>query len=92
MGMVESRRPWKSMMLMGESGAGSYPRSGALHTVPALATLPASLSITRVQMNIPPLDIPGSVLELATNLQFLQCPEKAPTIASSMLKGHCETL
>ena len=69
MGMVESRRPWKSMMLMGESGAGLYPRSGALHTVPALATLPASLSITRVQMNIPPLDIPGSVLELATNLR-----------------------
>ena len=69
MGMVESRRPWKSMMLMGESGAGSYPRSGALHTVPALATLPASLSITRVQMNIPPFDIPGSVLELATNLR-----------------------
>ena len=70
MGMVESRRPWKSMMLMGESGAGSYPRSGALHTVPALATLPASLSITRVQMNIPPFDIPETWI-LSVSMQNL---------------------
>ena len=31
---------------------------GALHTGPTEARLPASLSITRDQMNIPPLEFP----------------------------------
>ena len=34
------------------------PLVGALHTVPAAATEPASLASTRVQMNMPPLLMP----------------------------------
>ena len=46
------------MMLIGNSGMGLKPLRGALHTGPTEAKVEVSLSRTRDQMNIPPLDIP----------------------------------
>ena len=58
MGMMLSWSPWKSMMLMGNSGTGSKPLRGALHTGPTEEKVEDILSRIRDQMNIPPLDIP----------------------------------
>ena len=58
MGIMLSWSPWKSMMLIGNSGMGLKPLRGALHTGPTEAKVEVILSRILDQMNIPPLDIP----------------------------------
>ena len=70
MGMMPSCSPWKSMMLMGNSGMGLKPLRGALHTGPTEAKVEVILSRTRDQMNIPPLDIPETWI-LSVSIQSL---------------------
>ena len=70
MGMMLSWRPWKSMMLMGNSGMGLKPLRGALHTGPTEAKVEVILSRILDQMNIPPFDIPEAWI-LSVSMQNL---------------------